>query len=166
MSGKTILGKTNRMYLDIANRYAASHSGCSKVTVGAVIVKNYGKTNENIISIGANRAIPNLCLTARGCLRVELYGDDSKNHRLPSDCRALHSEVDAISKAGQDLTGCDIFVTRYPCEACARAIIASGIKRVWWGREQDISEQTRHMFETYNIEYHWLRDWTEEDRHD
>lgn len=166
MSGKTILGKTNRMYLDIANRYAAAHSGCSKVTVGAVIVKNYGKTNENIISIGTNRAMPNLCLTARGCLRVELYGDDSKNHRLPSDCRALHSEVDAISKAGQDLTGCDIFVTRYPCEACARAIIASGIKRVWWGREQDISEQTRQMFETYNIEYHWLRDWTEEDRHD
>ena len=163
---KTILGKKTRMYLDIANRYAAAQSGCSKVTVGAVIVKNYGATNENIISIGANRAFPDLCFTARGCLRIELYGDDAKSHRLPSDCRAIHSEVDAISKAGQDLTGCDIFVTRYPCEACARAIVASGIKRVWWGREQDISPQTRQIFDTYGIEWHWLKDWTEEDRHD
>lgn len=162
----TILGKKNRMYLDIANRYAAGQSGCSKVTVGAVIVKNYNQTNETIVSIGANRAIPNLCLTARGCLRIEKYGDDAKSHRLPSDCRAIHSEVDAICKAGQDLTGCDILVTRYPCEACARAIVAAGIKRVWWGREQDISSDTRQIFEVNGIEYHWLKEWTEEDRHD
>ena len=162
---KTLLGKKNRMYLDIAHRYAVDKTGCDKVAVGAVIVKNYGSPNENIISIGANRGIPDLCF-ARGCLRIELYGDDAKSHRLPSDCRALHSEIDAISKAGQDLTGCDIFVTRYPCEACARAIIASGITRVWWGREQDISEQTRQMFDMYGISYHWLSDWTEQDRND
>lgn len=166
MIGKTILGKRTKMYLDIAHRYAEGRTGCDKVAVGAVIVKNYGLANENIVSIGANRAIPDLCFGPRGCLRIELYGDDAKSHRLPSDCRALHSEIDAISKAGQDLSGCDIFVTRYPCEACARAIIASGIKRVWWGREQDISEQTRQMFDIYRIEYRWLKDWTEEDRND
>lgn len=161
----TQLNKTNRMYLDIANRYAANQSGCSKVTVGAVIVKNYGKPNENIISIGANRAIPDLCMN-RGCLRIELYGDDAKSHRLPSDCRALHSEIDAISKAGQDLTGCDIFITRYPCEACARAIVASGIKRVWFGRSQSISTQTAQIFNSAGVECYWLREWEEADRND
>ena len=165
MPGVTGLSPRNRMYLDIANRYAAKQSGCSKVTVGAVIVKNYGKPNENIISIGTNRAIPDLCLT-RGCLRVELYGDAAKSHRLPSDCRALHSEIDAISKAGQDLTGCDIFITRYPCEACARAIVASGIKTVWFGRGQYISKQTEQIFDSAKVEYHWLRDWEEADRND
>lgn len=161
----TVSGNKSRMYLDIAHRYAQVQTGCSKVAVGSVIVKNYTKVNENIIAIGANRAIPDLCLY-KGCQRIELYGNDSKNHRLPADCRALHSEIDAISKAGQDLSGCDIFVTRYPCEACARAIAASGIKRVWYGREQPISEQTQQIFDDAKVESYWLKDWVKEDRMD
>lgn len=162
----TIPGKKAIMYLDIANRYAETMTGCSKVSVGSVIVRNYTKVNENIVSVGANRAIPDLCMTSRGCQRIELYGTDSKFHRLPGDCRALHSEIDAISKAGQDLSDCDIFVTRYPCEACARAIVASGIKRVWYGREQQISLQTQQIFAGAGVESYWLKDWTEEDRND
>lgn len=154
-----------RMYLDMANRYAAYMSGCTKVTVGAVIVKNFDKANENVIAMGANRAIPNLCLT-RGCQRIELYGNAAKEHRLPSDCRAIHSEVDAISKASESVEGCDIFITRYPCEACARTIVAAGIKRVWFGRTQPMSNQTSDIFEMAGVEVHWLSDWEEEDRHD
>ena len=158
------MSKTYYMYLDMAHRYATTKTGCSKVSVGSIIVKNLNKTNENVVSAGANRAIPDLCLT-RGCLRIELYGDAAKEHRLPSDCRALHSEIDAISKAG-DVSGCDIFVTRYPCEACARAIVAAGIKRVWFGRSQPISAQTADIFERAGVEVRWLKDWEEADRHD
>lgn len=165
MPGITIMSKHHKLYLDIANRYAADKSGCTKVTVGAVIVKNYGKANENVIAMGANRAIPDLCL-ARGCQRIELYGNAAKEHRLPSDCRAIHSEVDAISKASESVEGCDIFVTRYPCEACARTIVAAGIKRVWFGRTQPISDQTADIFERAGVEVHWLKDWEEADRND
>ena len=143
----------------------AKRSTCLRRRVGAVIVKDYGEANENIISVGANRAIPNLCL-ARGCQRIELYGNAAKEHRLPSDCRAIHSEVDAICKASQSVAGCDIFVTRYPCEACARAIVAAGIKRVWFGRSQPISDQTADIFERANVEVHWLKEWEEADRND
>jgi dCMP deaminase len=147
-------------YLNLANSYAKLFSGCNKVQVGAVIVKN-GK----VLALGANRAIPDQCIV-RGCQRVELYGEDSKNHRLPSDCRAIHSEVDAICNAasqGISLEGATIYVTRYPCEACARAIVASGIKYVVYGREQSISEQTMRIFGAYDIEHTWVKSWVEED---
>ena len=147
-------------YLNLANTYSKLFSGCNKVQVGAVIVKD-GK----VISLGANRAIPDQC-HIRGCQRIELYGEDSKNHRNPEDCRAIHSEVDAITnaaKAGISVDGATIYITRYPCEACARAIVASGIKYVYWGREQSISDQTMRILNSAGIEYTWVKVWIEED---
>ena len=141
----------NMFYLELAGKYAKEHTGCTKVSVGSCIVKN-----DSVVSLGANRAIPNLC-AGRGCLRVELYGSNSKLHRNPEDCRAIHSEVDAIGKAarnGISLDGATIYVTRYPCEACARLIITAGIKKVVYGRNQKISDLTRHMFESAGVEFY------------
>lgn len=140
-------------YLDVADYYANLISGCTKVSVGTVIVKN-----KKIISIGANRAVPDLC-KHRGCLRVEKYGDNDKTHRAPSDCRAIHSELDAICKCNEDLTGATIYITRYPCESCARAICAALINKVVYGRSQKISEETQAIFESEGVEVVWLKDW-------
>lgn len=149
---------TLKKWLDMAQAYAEHQSGCRKVKVGAVIIKD-----NKVISFGANRAIPDLCQTPRGCMRVEKYGDNAKSHRNPEDCRAIHSEIDAISSSKEDLTGAVMYVTRYPCEACARAIVASGIKMVVFGRGQDITEETRHIFEDSKVEYMWRKDWEAED---
>ena len=67
-------------YLCMASSYAVIKSGCSKVQVGCVIVNSRGV----IVSLGANKAIPNLCCT-KGCLRKELYGNNDKTHRNPED---------------------------------------------------------------------------------
>lgn len=141
--------------LEQAHIYAKQFSGCLKVQVGSIIV-NEGMSR--ILSFGANRAIPDLC-RYRGCLRVEKYGNNSKEHRDPSDCRAIHSEVDAIASAGCDLTGTCIVVTRYPCEACARAIVAAGITRVIYGRQQKISEETARIFEDADVQVIHARTW-------
>jgi deoxycytidylate deaminase len=93
---------------------------------------------------GANRTLPVSC-KENGCLRVKKYGDDTKTHRNPDDCRALHSEIDAITFAarqGISTKGMILFVTRYPCEACARAIVAAGIERVIFGRQQYITDES------------------------
>lgn len=140
-------------WLDLANLYAGMMSGCNKVTVGAVIVKD-----NRVVSMGANRAVPDLC-RYRGCLRVEKYGNNDKTHRSPADCRAIHSEVDAICTAREDLSGATIYVTRYPCEACARAIVASGIQIVIYGRQQEISEETARIFEDAHVDVMWNKDW-------
>lgn len=140
-------------YLDMAQLYADKLSGCRKVSVGCVIVKD-----ERMISFGANRAIPNLCET-RGCLRVEKYGNDSKSHRNPEDCRSLHSEIDALSNLRESAGGATIYVTRYPCEGCAKAIVSAGIKEVVYGGTTRISDMTRDMFDTFDIKVVWLPDW-------
>lgn len=147
-------------YLSLAGQYAKHMTGCTKVAVGSCIVKN-----NSIVALGANRAIPDLCKT-RGCLRVELYGENSKIHRNPEDCRAIHSEVDAIGQAAKNgiaLDGATIYVTRYPCEACARLIITSGIKQVVYGRSQLISEQTRRMFEEAGVNCYNYKQYQEDD---
>lgn len=146
--------------LDIAQVYANRLSGCRKVAVGSAIVNQ-----ERVIALGANRAVPDLCKTPRGCLRVEKYGDDSKNHRNPEDCRAIHSEIDAICSAassGVPVKGSSIFVTRYPCEGCAKAIIAAGIKKVYYGGTARISPQTAAMFETFGVDCVYISDWKED----
>lgn len=148
-------------YLSLAGQYAKQFTGCTKVAVGSCIVKG-----DNIIAMGANRAIPDLCKSPIGCLRIELYGDFSKLHRNPEDCRAIHSEVDAIGKAakcGASTEGATIYVTRYPCEACARLIITAGIKRVVFGRNQPVSELTRQMFESAEVECYNCKEYTEDD---
>lgn len=146
--------------LDFAQLYANKVSGCNKVAVGSAIVKN-----GRIIALGANRGVPDLCKTQRGCLRVEKYGEDSKSHRNPEDCRAIHSEIDALCSAassGISVDGASIFVTRYPCEGCAKAIISAGIKRVFYGGTARISQQTADMFDEYEVEFTYIPDWKED----
>lgn len=144
------------MMLDKAQVYASSHSTCSKVQVGSLIV-----TSDLKVIYGCNRGIEKNCMN-EGCYRIEKYGENSKLHRLPSDCVSVHSEIDAISKAakkGLSLEGAVIFVTRYPCEACARSICVSGIRKVHYGRTEEISEMTRKTFEAAGIEVVHEKDW-------
>ena len=151
---------TIRDWLDFALSFARKRSGCNKVAVGSVIIKD-----NRAIAVGANRAIPDYCKTSRGCLRMEKYGNDSKVHRDPSDCRAIHSEVDAICSAacnGASINGATICVTRYPCESCAKAIVASGIAQVYYGGTADISEQTRLIFDIAGINVYKVEDWLED----
>jgi dCMP deaminase len=154
--------KETYKWLDLAHRYAMENSTCAKVQVGSVIVNKIEGLVE-VAKYGCNHG----CMNCRknGCLRVKIYGENSKAHRLPSDCDALHSEVDAIgaaAKAGIPTQGATIYVTRYPCEACARAIVAAGIKTVVYGRNEYISDYTAHIFECGGV--NWVKSsWTEED---
>lgn len=140
-------------YLDMAQLYADKMSGCCKVSVGCVIVKE-----DRIISFGANRSVSYPCKTL-GCLRVKRYGDDSKSHRNPEDCSSIHSEIDALSNLRESASGATIYVTRYPCEGCAKAIISAGIKEVVYGGTAQISSMTRDMFDEYDVRFIWLPDW-------
>lgn len=156
--------KEAKRYLDWAHEYAMSQSGCCKAQVGSVIVKD-----RRTISFGANIALPDLC-KMDGCLRIKLYGNNDKTHRMPSDCRALHSEIDAICRLAKiglmnkaSSNRAILYVTRYPCESCARAIVAADIAKVYYGRQQEISEQTKEIFETGNVSVVWIKDWSAED---
>ena len=151
---------TAHMLLNMANAYAQKYSGCCKTAVGSALVDTL--IRPKLAIFGANVTLPHKC-TQIGCLRVEKYGEASKSHRNPEDCRALHSEIDAIcnaAKLGVNPEGKCIVVTRYPCESCAKSIIRAGIKHVIYGREFPISDQTAYMFEAAGVRVTWISDWS------
>ena len=154
---------TDKQWLDMAYKYAIAHSGCQKVSVGCVIVKDVCGT-ETIASMGANRTLPQNC-KSMGCWRKQIYGDDSKAHRGPADCMALHSEIDALTMAARNgvrVSGSTVYVTRYPCEACARALAAAGVAEVIYGGTTKASILTEHIFSTNFIKVRHITDWMED----
>jgi dCMP deaminase len=138
--------------LRLAGHFANEKSSCSKVKVGSLLIDQHGR-----VTYGANRVIPNTCDTEK-----ESWADKdcNKNGHCVS---TIHSEIDAIIKAKTDLIRGTIFVTRYPCEACARAIVVAGIKKVYYGRERAISDETKSIFDAYNVEVHHITEYKEDD---
>ena len=147
------------MYLELADRNAKQGTGCLKVDVGCIITNQAG----TILGEGVNTSNP--CCKDKGiCHRIELYGENSKLHRLPSDCNSVHSEINAIIDAGRKGKSCEggiAYITRYPCEACARALVQAGIKKVVYGRTQEISELTKEVLK--GVKVVWRKDWDSKD---
>ena len=88
--------------------------------VGACIVDK----DHKVVSIGYN-GMP------RGCDEDELSWN--KGEGLDSKyLYVCHAEFNAIlnTRHGEALKGCRLYVTLFPCNECAKAIIQSGIKRV------------------------------------
>ena len=103
-------------------------STCLRRAVGAVLVKN-----NKIISTGYNGAPKGLkhCYD-RGCYR--------QNNNIPSGkcaeaCIGLHGEQNAIIQAatsGVDITGSILYCTTFPCSICAKMLINSGVKEIYY----------------------------------
>lgn len=100
---------------------SAERSKDSSTQVGACIVNNENK----IVSVGYN-GMPTGCNDDD--MPWERSGESSLDTKYPFVC---HAELNAIlnSSTGK-LSGCTLYVTLFPCNECAKAIIQSGIKRV------------------------------------
>jgi dCMP deaminase len=107
--------KKHKLYLDIVKRIA-EESYCKRLKVGALIVKD-----GNIISFGYNgtpKGMPNIC--------------EEDNVTLPY---VLHAESNAITKACKSpisTEGATLYLTHSCCVECAKLIIQSGIKKVYY----------------------------------
>lgn len=112
-----------------ANLLAVSKdSNCIRRIVGALIVKD-----NKIVAAGYNGPShdPNACRTA-GCYKEMNNIASGTHHEL---CRGVHAEQSAINmaaKAGIDINNADLYCTTRPCCMCAKSIIDSGIKRVFY----------------------------------
>jgi dCMP deaminase len=114
----------NDIYMKLASDLA-TRSHCVRAHVGAVLTKD-----TRIISIGYNGppAGTHNCdeeWPETGCAR------DSKG----SCSLALHAEENAILyavKNGSKIEGATLYTTLSPCIACARLILSSGIKKVYF----------------------------------
>lgn len=69
----------------------------------------------------------------------------------------VHSEQNAILNSRQNLKGCKIYVTLFPCNECAKAIIQSGIKHIYYlcDKYHDTPTQfvSRRLLDSAGVKY-------------
>lgn len=98
---------------------SAKRSKDPSTQVGAVIVS----PDHRVVGIGYN-GFPN------GCSDDEFPWDregEFSNTKYPF---VVHAELNAILNSNADLHGCSVYVSLFPCNECAKAIIQSGISRI------------------------------------
>lgn len=107
-------------YMSIAQE-TAKLSRANRLKVGAIIVKD-----TSIISYGFNGTPPG-------------WDNNCEEHneagQLVTKKEVLHAEENSILKVAKSHESCkdaSLFVTHSPCHSCARMIIASGIKEVFF----------------------------------
>ena len=71
-----------------------------------------------------------------------------------------HAELNAvINKNSSDIKGCNIFVTLFPCNQCAKILIQSGIKEVVYlsdkYSQRDDTKAAKQMFDKVGIKYRY-----------
>jgi len=87
--------------------------------VGAVIVSPANK----VVSIGYN-GLP------KGCSDDDYPWEREGSALDTKYVYVVHAELNAILNAPMPVTGCRIYVSLFPCNECAKAIIQSGIKEI------------------------------------
>lgn len=153
------------MYMRIAH-IVAQRSTCVRINVGAVIVKD-----GRVISVGYNGSTP----SAEHCdLHFrKIYEDIKHAHGTYEDYiksgsfrdlhhdwameNECHAEMNAIlfaAKTGIPTSETEMYTTYSPCVICAKMIIQSGIKKLFYYREydRDIKEVTS-MFSQNKVEF-------------
>lgn len=113
-----------QMYMEIAG-VISKRSTCSRLQVGSVITD---ASMKNILSIGYNGNYaggPDHCDTEEAGL-----------------CGCIHSEINAIIKC-PSVEDRVMFITDSPCVTCAKTIVNSGIKIVYYRREYRVKDGLR-----------------------
>lgn len=67
----------------------------------------------------------------------------------------VHAELNAILNSIKSLKNCTIYVTHFPCNECAKAIVQSGIKRVIYFSDKhktyDTFKASKLIFDKANV---------------
>ncbi len=120
--------KKNRRYFLKRAAKLALESGCVRGKRGAVIAKD-----GEVLVEAFNKVYPtNDFCQKHGCLRDKLklgLGKDLEK------CRSVHAEAQAISlaaKKGISLKNASAYITCMPCMNCAKLILVSGIKEIYY----------------------------------
>lgn len=99
---------------------SAQRSKDPNTKVGACIVN----TDNKIVGIGYN-GMPIGCKDT--IMPWKRTGESNLDTKYPY---VVHAELNAILNSIKNLKNCILYVTLYPCNECAKAVIQSGIKKV------------------------------------
>ncbi len=113
--------------------------------VGAAIVDE----NHRVVSVGYN-GFP------KGCDDDEYPWDREGGVLDTKYAFVVHAELNAILNSPRSVQGCTIYVSLFPCNECAKAIIQSGIKRVVYESDKYAKTEgvlaSKRMFKSAGVE--------------
>lgn len=129
------------------SKLAGMRSKDPHTQVGACIVSDEHK----ILSIGYN-GFP------KGCSDDEFPWDREGDTLNTKYAFVTHSELNAIlNYRGGSLEGTTLYVSLFPCNECAKAIIQAGIKKVVYDSDKydgtPTNEASKRMFRAAGVEY-------------
>lgn len=128
---------------------SAMRSKDPSTQVGAVIVSG----EHRVVSIGYN-GFPN------GCSDDEFPWDREGDFGATKYPYVVHAELNAILDSKNDLRGCSIYVSLFPCNECAKAIIQSGISRIVYESDKyadtDATIASKRMLRAAGVELYQL----------
>ena len=92
-------------------------------------------------------------------MKILAYGYRNRKLYDTKYAYVTHSELNAIlNYRGGSLENCKIFVTLFPCNECAKAIIQSGIKEIYYLDDKyktaDNVIASKRMLDQAGIKYH------------
>ena len=131
---------------------AARRSKDPNTQVGACIVS----PDNIIISTGYN-GMP------KGCSDDEFPWDRKADIEVDTKYPyVVHAELNAILNAnGRDLRGSRLYVALFPCNECAKAIIQSGVKEIFYLSDKYATTPTtlasKRMLDAAGVKYTQLR---------
>ncbi|MCI6157158.1 MAG: cytidine/deoxycytidylate deaminase family protein [Peptoniphilaceae bacterium] len=110
----------NEYFMDLA-RTVAARGTCDRAYVGCVLVNE----EHRIVSTGYN-----------GSVAGNPHCDEIGHTMRDGHCIAtIHAEMNALlycAKAGISVKGCTCYVTHFPCLNCTKALIQSGIQKIYY----------------------------------
>ena len=134
----------NDYFMGLAH-LSAMRSKDPSTQVGAVIVDE----RKRVVSIGYN-GMPYDCDDDEFAWEREGQFLDTKYPYV------VHAELNAILNAPRPVIGCTIYVSLFPCNECAKAIIQSGIKRIVYEDDKyadtDATKASKRMLLSAGVE--------------
>lgn len=136
----------NEYFMTLA-RIAAERSTCDRAHVGAVVVNK----EHRIVATGYNGSVGR---KTPHCSEV--------GHAIRDDhCIATqHAELNCISycaKEGIPMDGCMIYVTHFPCLHCTKALIQSGITKIFYEEAYRLDDFAIDLLDMNGIMYTQIR---------
>ena len=131
---------------------AAKRSKDPSTQVGCCIV-----SQDNIIISTGYNGMP------KGCSDDEFPWDrKGENEAATKYPYVVHAELNAILNAnGRDLRGSKLYVALFPCNECAKAIIQSGVKEVYYLSDKYADSMStlasKRMLDAAGVKYHQLK---------
>lgn len=132
-------------YFMVQAALLASRSTCTRLSVGAVLVRD-----KRIIGSGYNGAVAG----DEHCIDVGCYLRDG--HCV----RTIHAEMNALlqcAKFGTSTDGAMVYVTDFPCLQCTKSLLQAGITQINYLRNYHNDDYAMKLIELKGVILHQIK---------